>query len=131
MKNVGFQGQQIGHLWINYQLSKAHIPSSSGHGSFVKRQISLLSTMLARSDLIPSSLIPSHIHLERFETGLVSALISLYLSVCFFSSFQVNYKADEWLVKNMDPLNDNVASLLHQSSDHFISELWREGEETQ
>lgn len=41
---------------------------------------------------------------------------------------QVDYKADDWLVKNMDPLNDNVASLLHQSSDHFISELWREGE---
>lgn len=40
----------------------------------------------------------------------------------------MNYKADDWLVKNMDPLNDNVASLLHQSSDHFISELWREGE---
>ncbi|TSK34818.1 Myosin-10 [Bagarius yarrelli] len=43
---------------------------------------------------------------------------------------KVNYKADEWLVKNMDPLNDNVASLLHQSSDHFISELWREDIQT-
>uniref|UniRef100_A0A672P0E3 Myosin-10-like n=1 Tax=Sinocyclocheilus grahami TaxID=75366 RepID=A0A672P0E3_SINGR len=41
---------------------------------------------------------------------------------------KVDYKADEWLIKNMDPLNDNVASLLHQSSDPFISELWREGE---
>lgn len=41
---------------------------------------------------------------------------------------QVDYKADDWLVKNMDPLNDNVASLLHQSSDHFVSELWKEGE---
>ncbi|XP_048008009.1 myosin-10 isoform X8 [Megalobrama amblycephala] len=41
---------------------------------------------------------------------------------------KVDYKADEWLVKNMDPLNDNVASLLHQSSDPFISELWREVE---
>ncbi|XP_069038754.1 myosin-10 isoform X2 [Lepisosteus oculatus] len=39
---------------------------------------------------------------------------------------KVDYKADEWLVKNMDPLNDNVASLLHQSSDPFVSELWRE-----
>ncbi|XP_053288052.1 myosin-10 [Pleuronectes platessa] len=39
---------------------------------------------------------------------------------------KVNYKADDWLVKNMDPLNDNVASLLHQSSDTFISELWKE-----
>uniref|UniRef100_A0A8C2K3Z2 Myosin, heavy chain 14, non-muscle n=1 Tax=Cyprinus carpio TaxID=7962 RepID=A0A8C2K3Z2_CYPCA len=41
---------------------------------------------------------------------------------------KVDYKADEWLIKNMDPLNDNVASLLHQSSDPFISELWREVE---
>ncbi|XP_005157991.2 uncharacterized protein myh14 isoform X7 [Danio rerio] len=41
---------------------------------------------------------------------------------------KVDYKANEWLVKNMDPLNDNVASLLHQSSDPFISELWREVE---
>uniref|UniRef100_A0A672TC74 Myosin heavy chain 10 n=1 Tax=Sinocyclocheilus grahami TaxID=75366 RepID=A0A672TC74_SINGR len=32
---------------------------------------------------------------------------------------QVDYKADEWLMKNMDPLNDNVATLLHQSTDKF------------
>ncbi|XP_059920731.1 myosin-10 [Gadus macrocephalus] len=43
---------------------------------------------------------------------------------------KVDYKANDWLVKNMDPLNDNVASLLHQSSDHFISELWREDIQT-
>lgn len=41
---------------------------------------------------------------------------------------QVDYKADEWLMKNMDPLNDNVATLLNQSTDKFISELWRDGE---
>uniref|UniRef100_A0A8C3AL05 Myosin, heavy chain 14, non-muscle n=1 Tax=Cyclopterus lumpus TaxID=8103 RepID=A0A8C3AL05_CYCLU len=40
---------------------------------------------------------------------------------------KVDYKAHNWLVKNMDPLNDNVASLVHQSSDHFVSELWKEG----
>uniref|UniRef100_A0A671NXT0 Myosin-10-like n=1 Tax=Sinocyclocheilus anshuiensis TaxID=1608454 RepID=A0A671NXT0_9TELE len=43
---------------------------------------------------------------------------------------KVDYKADEWLIKNMDPLNDNIASLLHQSSDPFISELWREDIQT-
>ncbi|XP_075896934.1 uncharacterized protein myh14 isoform X2 [Nelusetta ayraudi] len=43
---------------------------------------------------------------------------------------KVDYKADDWLVKNMDPLNDNVASLLHQSSDHFVSELWKEDIQT-
>lgn len=39
----------------------------------------------------------------------------------------MDYKADEWLMKNMDPLNDNVATLLHQSSDRFVAELWKEG----
>lgn len=31
----------------------------------------------------------------------------------------------------MDPLNDNVASLLNQSTDKFVSELWRDGESRQ
>nr|XP_008115390.1 PREDICTED: myosin-11 isoform X4 [Anolis carolinensis] len=40
---------------------------------------------------------------------------------------KVDYKADEWLMKNMDPLNDNVATLLHQSADKFTAELWKDG----
>lgn len=40
----------------------------------------------------------------------------------------MDYKADEWLMKNMDPLNDNVASLLNQSTDKFVCELWKDGE---
>lgn len=43
------------------------------------------------------------------------------------AALQVDYKADEWLMKNMDPLNDNVATLLHQSSDKFVAELWKDG----
>lgn len=39
----------------------------------------------------------------------------------------MDYKADEWLMKNMDPLNDNVATLLHQSTDKFVAELWKDG----
>ncbi|KAM3922219.1 myosin-10-like isoform 1-T1 [Leptodactylus fuscus] len=39
---------------------------------------------------------------------------------------KVDYKADEWLMKNMDPLNDNVATLLHQSTDKFTAELWKD-----
>ena len=46
-----------------------------------------------------------------------------------YVSLQVDYKADEWLMKNMDPLNDNVATLLHQSTDKFVSELWKDGED--
>uniref|UniRef100_A0A3Q3ITF5 Myosin-9 n=1 Tax=Monopterus albus TaxID=43700 RepID=A0A3Q3ITF5_MONAL len=39
---------------------------------------------------------------------------------------KVDYKAGEWLMKNMDPLNDNVATLLNQSTDKFVSELWKD-----
>ncbi|XP_022530909.1 myosin-9a [Astyanax mexicanus] len=39
---------------------------------------------------------------------------------------KVDYKADEWLMKNMDPLNDNVTTLLNQSSDKFVSDLWKD-----
>ncbi|CAJ1053644.1 myosin-9-like isoform X1 [Xyrichtys novacula] len=39
---------------------------------------------------------------------------------------KVDYKADEWLMKNMDPLNECVATLLNQSGDKFISDLWRD-----
>lgn len=51
----------------------------------------------------------------------------LCLIVCDVAALQVDYKADEWLMKNMDPLNDNVATLLHQSSDKFVAELWKDG----
>lgn len=49
------------------------------------------------------------------------------LLTCPLAAPQVDYKADEWLMKNMDPLNDNVATLLHQSSDKFVAELWKDG----
>ncbi|KFV61545.1 Myosin-11 [Dryobates pubescens] len=34
--------------------------------------------------------------------------------------------ASAWLTKNMDPLNDNVTSLLNQSSDKFVADLWKD-----
>lgn len=42
-------------------------------------------------------------------------------------SLQVDYKANEWLMKNMDPLNDSVAALLHQSTDRLTAEIWKDG----
>ncbi|XP_050823633.1 myosin-11 isoform X1 [Gopherus flavomarginatus] len=39
---------------------------------------------------------------------------------------RVNYSATAWLTKNMDPLNDNVTSLLNQSSDKFVADLWKD-----
>uniref|UniRef100_A0A2K6EVL4 Myosin heavy chain 14 n=1 Tax=Propithecus coquereli TaxID=379532 RepID=A0A2K6EVL4_PROCO len=41
---------------------------------------------------------------------------------------KVDYKANEWLMKNMDPLNDNVAALLHQSADRLTAEIWKDVE---
>ncbi|NXD62407.1 MYH11 protein, partial [Eolophus roseicapillus] len=39
---------------------------------------------------------------------------------------KVTYNATAWLTKNMDPLNDNVTSLLNQSSDKFVADLWKD-----
>uniref|UniRef100_A0A8D1LID7 Myosin-11 n=1 Tax=Sus scrofa TaxID=9823 RepID=A0A8D1LID7_PIG len=40
--------------------------------------------------------------------------------------WQVDYNASAWLTKNMDPLNDNVTSLLNASSDKFMADLWKD-----
>lgn len=40
----------------------------------------------------------------------------------------MDYNASAWLTKNMDPLNDNVTSLLNASSDKFVADLWKDGE---
>uniref|UniRef100_A0A7N6A413 Myosin, heavy chain 11a, smooth muscle n=1 Tax=Anabas testudineus TaxID=64144 RepID=A0A7N6A413_ANATE len=39
---------------------------------------------------------------------------------------KVDYNATSWLTKNMDPLNDNVTSLLNNSSSQFVQELWKD-----
>ena len=40
---------------------------------------------------------------------------------------KVDYSADQWLMKNMDPLNDNIVALLQSSSDQFTREIWKDG----
>ncbi|XP_048846308.1 myosin-11-like isoform X2 [Brienomyrus brachyistius] len=39
---------------------------------------------------------------------------------------KVDYNAASWLTKNMDPLNDNVAQLLANSSSKFVQDLWKD-----
>uniref|UniRef100_V9K7Z7 Myosin-11 n=1 Tax=Callorhinchus milii TaxID=7868 RepID=V9K7Z7_CALMI len=39
---------------------------------------------------------------------------------------KVPYNAENWLTKNMDPLNDNITMLLNQSPDRYVGELWRD-----
>lgn len=39
---------------------------------------------------------------------------------------QVEYQATKWLMKNMDPLNDNITDLLHNSTIGFVAALWKD-----
>jgi len=41
---------------------------------------------------------------------------------------RVDYNCNEWLLKNMDPLNENVVQLLQESSVEFVRALWKDGE---
>lgn len=41
---------------------------------------------------------------------------------------KVDYLATQWLMKNMDPLNENLVSLLQQSSDNFVVQIWKDAE---
>ncbi|XP_071043315.1 myosin heavy chain, non-muscle isoform X1 [Parasteatoda tepidariorum] len=41
---------------------------------------------------------------------------------------KVNYLANQWLMKNMDPLNDNVVSLLQASQDPFVVQIWKDAD---
>lgn len=40
---------------------------------------------------------------------------------------RVDYSADQWLMKNMDPLNENVVALFQNSSDPFVVSIWKDG----
>ncbi|XP_049774918.1 myosin heavy chain, non-muscle isoform X1 [Schistocerca cancellata] len=41
---------------------------------------------------------------------------------------RVDYSAHKWLMKNMDPLNENVVSLLQASQDSFVVQIWKDAE---
>jgi len=40
---------------------------------------------------------------------------------------RVDYCCDQWLLKNMDPLNENVVSLLQDSASDFMRTIWKDG----
>ena len=44
--------------------------------------------------------------------------------------FKVDYSCDEWLVKNQDPLNENLVSLMQSSTDEFVKALWKDGKKS-
>ncbi|CAJ0583352.1 unnamed protein product, partial [Mesorhabditis spiculigera] len=39
---------------------------------------------------------------------------------------RVDYSADKWLVKNKDPLNENVVNLMQNASDPFVVNIWKD-----
>ncbi|XGW32496.1 hypothetical protein V3C99_017221 [Haemonchus contortus] len=41
---------------------------------------------------------------------------------------RVDYSADQWLMKNMDPLNENVVALMQSSTDPFVCGIWKDAE---
>ncbi|KAF6200920.1 hypothetical protein GE061_005367 [Apolygus lucorum] len=41
---------------------------------------------------------------------------------------KVDYSAAQWLMKNMDPLNENVVQLLQNSQDAFVIHIWKDAE---
>ena len=41
---------------------------------------------------------------------------------------RVDYSARKWLMKNMDPLNENIVQQLRQSQDQFVCTIWKDGE---
>ena len=51
----------------------------------------------------------------------IEHLVILYL--------QVNYSAAQWLMKNMDPLNENIVQYLQASQDPFVCHIWKDGEQ--
>jgi len=41
---------------------------------------------------------------------------------------KVDYSAHKWLMKNMDPLNENIVQLLQSSQDPFVAHIWKDAE---
>lgn len=41
---------------------------------------------------------------------------------------KVDYSANQWLTKNMDPLNEDIVQFLQNSSDPFVNQIWKDAE---
>ena len=42
---------------------------------------------------------------------------------------KVNYSATKWLMKNMDPSNENIVQYLQASQDPFVCHIWKDGKQ--
>ncbi|KAK0407846.1 hypothetical protein QR680_003632 [Steinernema hermaphroditum] len=60
------------------------------------------------------------------DKSLVEKLLSDFAVVHYAG--RVDYSADQWLLKNMDPLNENVVALFNNSIDPFVVSIWKDAE---
>ena len=40
---------------------------------------------------------------------------------------RVDYCCEQWLLKNMDPLNENIVGLFQESANEFMRNIWKDG----
>merc|ERR1719392_359268 len=70
-------------------------------------------------------MVTSHAQHPKFVKGDFKATADF--SVLHYAG-QVDYSAKKWLMKNMDPLNENVIQQLKASQDPFIVNIWKDAE---
>ncbi|XP_031573966.1 myosin-10-like [Actinia tenebrosa] len=70
-------------------------------------------------------LIKEHSKKEKFQIPEFRS--KAHFSVIHYAG-RVDYNCDGWLLKNQDPLNDNITALMQGSSDSFVAGLWKDAE---
>merc|ERR1719350_1510688 len=70
-------------------------------------------------------MVTSHAQHPKFVKGDFKATANF--SVLHYAG-QVNYSAAQWLMKNMDPLNENIVQYLQASQDPFVCHIWKDAE---
>merc|ERR1719361_297036 len=70
-------------------------------------------------------LVTSHAQHPKFVKGDFKG--EAYFSILHYAG-KVDYSATKWLMKNMDPLNENIVTQLKASQDPFISNIWKDAE---
>merc|ERR1719499_1676369 len=70
-------------------------------------------------------MVTSHAQHPKFVKGDFKATADF--SILHYAG-QVNYSAAQWLMKNMDPLNENIVQYLQASQDPFVCHIWKDAE---
>lgn len=80
----------------------------------------------------------SVVHLSNSNNNVTSNLSAVTLTTFYNSgeadfsvihyAGKVDYSAKKWLMKNMDPLNENVIQQFKTSQDQFVASIWKDAE---